>query len=103
MRLFFLLCAPSVEMGVEPWGCRGMGVCSCLAGLPSGPLTCGVVSMVCSGSRGIRRSRMTMRYAYLSPGHLESAPRLSPLSQGGYVGRLMAPGGEGGSRDVVCL
>jgi site-specific recombinase XerD len=28
---------------------------------------------------------MTMRYAHLSPDHLESALRLSPLAQSGHV------------------
>lgn len=39
---------------------------------------------------------MTMRYAHLSPDHLESALRLSPLSQSGYrVSRVASSVGDG--------
>lgn len=43
------------------------------------------ISSVGNESLAIPRSRMTMRYAHLSPDHLQSALRLSPLAQSGHA------------------
>ncbi|BAU76532.1 Phage integrase [Metapseudomonas furukawaii] len=41
--------------------------------------------LVLQGILGHSSINMTMRYAHLSPDHLESALRLSPLAQSGHV------------------
>lgn len=41
--------------------------------------------LVLQGILGHSSINMTMRYAHLSPEHLESALRLSPLAQSGHV------------------